>query len=112
MEKILNTTTDCYGEKIPTAAVIQKNGMLYIWEVNCLSSQNYNLGNCRCVNHDAATERPISTAEVIQRFGVRSLDGFEKPGREQIIFDAFFNFFDYSNKQTVLIGKIIVYSGL
>lgn len=87
-QKILSTTMDCYGEKIPTA-VIQKNGMLYIWEVNCFSSQNYNLGNCRCVNHDAATERPISTAEVIQRFGVRSLDGFEKPGREQLVFDAF-----------------------
>lgn len=89
MEKILTTTTDCYGEDTPIAVLKQEGGMLRLWEVNCLSSQDHGLGNCRCVNHAATSEVPISTNEIIQRFGVEALDGFEEPGREQIIFDAF-----------------------
>ena len=88
-QKILSTTMDCYGEETPTVILIQKEGMLYLWEVMCLSSKAHNLGNCNCVNHPATVEDPISTADVIQRFGAEALDGFEKPGREQLVFDTF-----------------------
>ena len=88
-QKILSTTMDCYGEETPTAVLIQKEGLLYLWEVMCLSSKAHNLGNCECINHEATVEDPISTADVIQRFGIEALDGFEAPGREQLIFDAF-----------------------
>jgi len=89
MEKVLHTITDCYGEETPTAVLIQEDGLLRLWEINCYSSINYNLGSCYCVSHDAASERPVSTNEVIQRFGSDALDGFESPGREQVVFDAF-----------------------
>lgn len=82
-EKVLHTITDCYGEETPTAVLIQEEGLLRLWEINCYSSINYNLGSCCCVSHDAATERPISTDEVIDRFGAKALDGFEAPSREQ-----------------------------
>lgn len=89
MEKILDTLTNCYGEETPTAVLIQEDGLLRLWEVVCLSSQGHGLGNCRCVNHDATVEMPISTDEVIRRFGAEALDGFEAPGYHQIIFDTF-----------------------
>ena len=89
MEKVLHTITDCYGEETPTAVLIQEDGLLRLWEINCYSSINYNLGSCYCVSHDAASERPVSTNEVIQRFGSDALDGFDEPSEAQIIFDAF-----------------------
>ena len=89
MEKTLNTTTDCYGNEIPTAILTQKNGQLYLWEVVCHSSYDHNLGNCRCVNHSATEEYPISTTKVMNHFGVEVLDCFEAPGVEQLCFDTF-----------------------
>ena len=89
MKKVLRTTLDCYGNETPTAVLIQENGLLRLWEVVCFSSKFHNLGNCLCVNHPATTETHISTDEVIARFGKEALDGFEKPGEEQLIFDAF-----------------------
>ena len=89
MEKVLATVKDCYGEETPTAVLIQEDGLLHLWEVACLSSKQFNFGNCLCVNHQATTETPVSTSEIIQRFGVEALDGFEAPGEEQQIFDVF-----------------------
>ena len=89
MEKILRTTTDYYGEEIPIAVLKQERGILYLWEVNCLSSSYHNLGNCRCISHPATTKTIISTDDVIVRFGIEALSGFEAPGRKQLIFDAF-----------------------
>ena len=88
-QRILNTVMDGYGEETPVAILSQEGGMLRLWEVTCLSSKAHNLGNCECINHDATMEVPISTAEVINKFGVEALDGFEEPSTEQIIFDAF-----------------------
>ena len=89
MEKVLRTIKDNYGEEIPVVVLSQRGGLFRLWEIICFSSQNYDLGNCRCVNHDAAEETPVSTSEVISRFGKEALDGFESPGREQVVFDAF-----------------------
>ena len=89
METILLTTTNSFGEEIPEEILIQEGGMLRLWKINCYSSQDLDLGNCRCVNHPMAIETPISTSEVVSRFGKEALDGFEEPGREQLIFDAF-----------------------
>lgn len=89
MEKVLNTIINGYGEKISTAVLIEKGGVLRLWEVACYSSQDLGLGNCRCVNHPMATETPLSTSEVIRRFGAEALDGFGKPGYHQIVFDTF-----------------------
>ena len=89
MKKVLATTVNGYGEKVSTAVLYQENGLFRLWEVNCISSIDLGLGNCYCENHLPSWEEPISTADVIQRFGIEALDGFEKPGREQYIFDAF-----------------------
>lgn len=89
MEKVLSTITDCYGEETPAVALIQEGGLLRLWELTCFSSNWHNLGNCRCVSHAPSEESPISTEEVIQRFGKEALDGFESPGAEQLVFDAF-----------------------
>ncbi|MDD2314391.1 MAG: hypothetical protein PHX12_05945 [Proteiniphilum sp.] len=89
MEKILLTIKDGYGNSVPSAILVQKDGLLYLWNITCISSRAHGLGNCECVNHPATMEWPISTAEVINKFGVEALDGFEEPGTEQIIFDAF-----------------------
>lgn len=89
MEKILSTITDCRGNETPVAILSQIGGQLYLWEINCLSSSAHGLGNCLCANHQPTTETPVSTAEVISRFGVEALDGFEEPGVEQLVFDTF-----------------------
>ena len=89
MEKVLATVKDCYGEETPTAVLIQEDGLLHLWEVACLSSKQFNFGNCLCVNHEAVTDNPISTSEVIERFGIEALNGFGEPSREQLVFDAF-----------------------
>ena len=89
MERVLNTITNGYGEKISTAVLSQTDGLLYLWEVNCWSAKDLGLGNCLCVNHPMVVEEPVSTAEVVERFGVEALDGFEKPGDAQLVFDAF-----------------------
>jgi len=89
MEKVLNTTMDCHGEDIPAAVLYQEDGLLRLWEINCFSALHHGLGNCHCVNHPPSVEDPISTNEVIQRFGSDALDGFEAPGLEQHVFNAF-----------------------
>ena len=89
MERVLNTITNCHGNEIPAAILIQEDGMLRLWEINCYSSQFHGLGNCLCINHHPSEEYPISTDEVIARFGIEALDGFEAPSREQLVFDAF-----------------------
>ena len=89
MEKILNTTLDCYGNQTPVAILSQRGGLFRLWEVNCMSSLAHNLGNCLCVNHPASIETPVSTAEVIQQFGEEALDGFDTQNDEQLVFDAF-----------------------
>ena len=89
MEKILRTATDSYGEQTPVAVLFQKGGLFRLWEINCMSSMTHNLGNCLCINHPVATETPVSTAEVIRRFGEDALDGFDTQSNEQIVFDAF-----------------------
>ena len=88
-QKILSTTTDCYGEQTPVAVLTQTGGLFRLWEVNCMSSMAHNLGNCLCVNHPPSVEDPISTEEVVTRFGAKALDGFEAPSDAQRIFDAF-----------------------
>lgn len=90
MKKVLNTTINGYGDEIPSVVLYQEeDGRFSLWEINCLSALHYGLGNCLCVNHPASTETPISTDEVIRRFGAEALDGFEAPGDEQLVFDAF-----------------------
>jgi hypothetical protein len=89
MKKIIRRTKDSYGNETPTAVLIQENGLLRLWEVVCLSSQFHNLGNCQCVNHSATEEVPVTTQEVVRRFGAEALDGFGKSGYEQKVFDAF-----------------------
>ena len=89
MEKVLSTVKDCYGEGTPSTILSQENGLLYLWEIVCWNSRAHNLGNCLCINHDATEETPVSTDEVIRRFGIGALDGFEAPGREQLVFNAF-----------------------
>ena len=89
MEKIVNTVTNCYGEEIPSAVLYQEGGMLYLWEIACLSSSAHNLGNCNCINHPPTVENPISTNEVVRQFGSDVLEGFEEPGVEQLVFDEF-----------------------
>jgi hypothetical protein len=88
-EKTLSTIENQYGDEIPAAVLFQENGQLYLWEINCLSSLDYNLGHCNCVNHFPSWEEPISTEQVIARFGKEALDGFEAPSDAQLVFDAF-----------------------
>ena len=89
MEKTLRTIKDRDGHAMRDRVLIQEDGMLFLFEVSCHRSRLFNLGNCKCVNHPSATVTPVSTGEVIRRFGAEALDGFEEPGREQIIFNAF-----------------------
>jgi hypothetical protein len=89
MEKVLNTMENQYGENIPTAVLFQEDGLLRLWEINCLSALHYGLGNCLCENHPPSVEDLISTDEVVRRFGAEALDGFDEPSEAQIIFDAF-----------------------
>lgn len=89
MEKILRLLTDCRGNETAAAILTQEGGLLRLWEVNCYSSKDLGLGNCQCVNHPASIETPVSTEEVIARFGIDALDGFEAPEEEQLTFDAF-----------------------
>lgn len=89
MKKILVTQTNLYGDEIPVAELYQEGGLLRLWEINCFSALHYGLGNCLCENHLPSTETPISTADVIQRFGAEALDGFNEPGDVQLVFDAF-----------------------
>ena len=89
MEKVLSTTINGYGEKISTAVLFNKGGLLHLWEVNCWGAKDLGLGNCLCNNHPMATETPVCTAEIIRRFGANALDGFDEPGESQLIFDAF-----------------------
>ena len=89
MEKVIRTIENQYGNEIPAAVLIQREGLLYLWEINCYSSLHHGLGNCHCVNHPVSVEDPISTEEVVARFGIEALDGFEAPGREQLVYDAF-----------------------
>ena len=89
MEKVISTIENQYGDEIPAAVLSQENGQLYLWEINCYSSLDYGLGHCHCVNHLPSWEEPISTEEVIRRFGKEALDGFEAPSDAQLVFDAF-----------------------
>lgn len=89
MRKVLSSMENQYGEKVPTAILYQENGMLRLWEVNCWSAKDLGLGNCLCVNHPMGVEDPISTTEIISRFGKEALDGFNEPGDAQLVFDAF-----------------------
>ena len=89
MAKVISTIKNQYGDEIPAAVLFQENGQLYLWEINCLSSIYNNLGNCYCENHLPSWEEPISTEEVIRRFGAEALDGFNEPGDAQLVFDAF-----------------------
>ena len=89
MEKVISTIENLYGEEIPETILFQKNGQLYLWEITCFSSFDYNLGHCQCVNHFPSDERPVSTQYVIEQFGKEALDGFEAPGLEQHVFNAF-----------------------
>ena len=89
MEKVISTIKNQYGDEIPAAILYQENGMLHLWEVNCLSALHYGLGNCLCENHPPSVEDLISTDEVVRRFGAEALDGFDEPSEAQIIFDAF-----------------------
>ena len=89
MEKVIRTIENQYGDEIPAAILIQEGGKLRLWEINCYSSLHLNLGNCYCENHLPSDDEPISTEEVIARFGKEALDGFEAPGEEQLVFDAF-----------------------
>ena len=89
MEKVVRMIENQYGDEIPAAILIQEDGLLRLWEINCLSALHYGLGNCHCENHLPSDDYPISTEEVVDRFGIEALDGFEAPGEEQLIFDAF-----------------------
>ena len=89
MRKVLSSMENQYGEKVPTAILYQENGMLRLWEVNCWSAKDLGLGNCLCVNHPMVVEDPISTTEIISRFGKEALDGFDEPSDAQLVFDAF-----------------------
>ena len=89
MEKVLNTMENQYGENIPTAVLFQEDGLLRLWEINCFSALHYGLGNCHCVNHPVSIYYPVSTNDVIQRFGSDALDGFDTENDEQSVFDAF-----------------------
>lgn len=89
-QKILSTITNLHGDEVPSAILYQEeNGSFTLWEINCLSAHLYGLGNCLCENHLPSWEEPISTDEVIRRFGKEALNGFEAPGDEQLVFDAF-----------------------
>ena len=89
MKKVLGTVTNLSGDEIPSAVLFQEEGLLYLWEINCLSALQYGLGNCYCENHLPSDDYPISTEEVVRRFGKEALNGFDPPGREQLVFDAF-----------------------
>ena len=89
MEKVVRMIENQYGDEIPAAILIQEDGLLRLWEINCLSALHYGLGNCHCENHLPSDDYPISTEEVVDRFGIEALDGFEAPGPEQLCFDAF-----------------------
>ena len=89
MEKVIRTIENQYGDEIPAAILIQEGGKLRLWEINCLSALHYGLGNCYCENHLPSWDYPVSTNDVIQRFGSDALDGFEAPSDAQRIFDAF-----------------------
>ena len=88
-EKTLSTIENQYGDEIPAAVLFQENGQLYLWEINCWSAKDLGLGNCLCVNHPMGVEEPISTTEIISRFGKEALDGFDAPSDAQLVFDAF-----------------------
>ena len=89
-KKVLNTITNNYGDEIPSVVLYQEDdGQFSLWEINCLSALHYGLGNCHCVNHPVSIYYPVSTNDVIQRFGSDALDGFEAPSDAQRIFDAF-----------------------
>ena len=89
MEKVLGTVENQYGDEIPATVLFQEGGLLRLWEINCFSALHLGLGNCLCENHVPSEDYPVSTSDVIQQFGAEALDGFEKPGREQLIFDTF-----------------------
>ena len=89
MEKVISTIENQYGDEIPSVVLYQEDGLLRLWEINCLSSLYNNLGNCHCENHLPSWDYPVSTNDVIQRFGSDALDGFEAPSDAQRIFDAF-----------------------
>ena len=89
MEKVIRTIENQYGDEIPSAVLYQEDGLLRLWEINCLSSLYNNLGNCHCENHLPSWEEPISTEEVIRRFGKEALNGFDAPGLKQHVFNAF-----------------------
>jgi len=88
-QKTLSTLTNLYGDVIPSAVLYQEEGRFSLWEINCLSALHYGLGNCHCVNHLPSWEEPVTTNDVIQRFGSDALDGFDAPSDAQRIFDAF-----------------------
>ena len=89
MEKVISTIENQYGDEIPSVVLYQEDGLLRLWEINCLSALHYGLGNCYCENHLPSWDYPVSTNDVIQRFGSDALDGFEAPSDAQRIFDAF-----------------------
>jgi hypothetical protein len=90
MKKVLNTMENQYGDNIPSVVLYQEeDGRFSLWEINCLSALHYGLGNCHCINHPASIETPVSTTEVVERFGPEALDGFDPPSDAQRIFDAF-----------------------
>lgn len=89
MHKVIATIPNCDGNEIPIVVLRQEDGLLSLWKITCFSSRDHNLGTCNCINHSATEETLISTDEVIQRFGKEALDGFQAPGREQMVFDAF-----------------------
>ncbi len=90
MKKVLGTITNCYGDEIPSVVLYQEeDGRFSLWEINCLSALHYGLGNCHCENHLPSVDYPISTEEVVTRFGAEALDGFDAPSDAQRIFDAF-----------------------
>ena len=90
MEKVISTIENQYGDEIPSVVLYQEeDGRFSLWEINCLSALHYGLGNCHCINHPASIETPVSTTEVVERFGPEALDGFDPPSDAQRIFDAF-----------------------
>jgi len=89
MEKVISTIENQYGDVIPSSVLFQEDGLLRLWEINCYSSLHLNLGNCYCENHLPSYDYPVSTNDVIQRFGSDALDGFDAPSDAQRIFDAF-----------------------
>jgi len=55
--------TNQHGEIIPRKWLEVEDGVIYLREINCMSSADFGLGTCRCVSHPPVKEKAITPKE-------------------------------------------------